>query len=562
MKFSNEWVTYLDRGYNRVRDALIARLKIRVPEITDFSENHILIVIIEMFAGISEQINAYIDNLSRESFLSTARRFSSVLKHTRAYDYHIKSRIPASVDLTFYLENSDGSIPSNLNQQEIPIGTIVEAGAVKFITIDQGYIPAGSTEVKVPAYQQESITNDNIGRTNGFANQVLNLPANISEGTLQLVIDGRIFIFKETLARSDYMDAHFTTTLRVDKTPVVLFGNGVQGVIPNRDKDVIATYKTTLGAEGNEVQALTIDTIVSPVTLTGLSNDVLKVKNELAPTGGSGVESMESARKNAVLSLRTLEYAVTESDHEDIAKLAPGVADAVLRYTHPRYLEIFISPLNGGAATSALIQSTHDYIFSRRLLGRNITVKSAGQTEILLSFTLATKFRHDATTNTNEVALALLDFYSAQKSNINRAIRYSDIISIVENNPSTDYVTITKLSTKPLPKPLGNNTKDLIATTLEVLPTSTQRAAWRISYAGTQWVLYRDGKAQLAISFDTEYTSSDGSLKLRIPDGAYDTGDTWEFNTYPYNNDMEINDYTLPVLSVNNLNIHNVEKIV
>jgi len=558
MKFSNDWVTYFDRSYEKVKASLLTRLKIKVPEITDFSPNHILIVIIEMFSGIAELLNAYLDNLSRESFLPTARRFSSVLKHARAYDYHINSRIPATVDLILYLEANDGSPIIAAVDHLIPSGTIIEAGGIQFQTVSDATIENGTSETTISAYQVEAAINQNVGRTNGLPSQIVDMPKDVAEGSIQLIIDGQIYVFKETLSSSNFMDAHFTTTLSVNKVPTIIFGNGVQGKIPPKDKDIIATYKTTIGDAGNNVKALTITDFVTQITLPGLASDNLKCKNPMAPTGGSEVESMESIRKNSVLSLRTLWYAVTESDHEDIAKLAPGVADAVLRYYHPRYLEIFISPINGGEASTELLESTYNFIFSRRLLGRNITVKSAGQTELLLSFDLATKFRHDKGINTNEVALALLAEYSATKSRINKAIRYSDIIAIIENSPSTEYVTITKLSTKPVPKPLGDNTHVLNVSLIEVLPGSSQRAYWKVVYAGNQYLLYKDGKAQPSISFYSNYLSVDGAIQLELSDGSYTVGDSWEFTTYPYNNDMEISDYTLPVLSVNNLTITNV----
>lgn len=562
MKFTNEWVSYLDRNFERVRSSLIARLKIKVPEITDFSVNHILIIMIEMFAGISEQINAYIDNWSRESFLSVARRFSSVLKHARAYDYHVQSRIPATVDLEFYFENPDGTTPNNNYDQTIPGGTLVTDGTHQFITTQTLVIPLGSTHGSVPAAQYEVETNKLVGRTNGLVSQIIELPEDVAEGSIQLEIDGEIYIFKDTLAKSTFLDKHFTTTLTANKHPVIVFGNGIQGAIPPAPKDVIATYNITLGVQANSIEPNTLTTISSQINIEGGLGDELKVTNPNAPSGGSDVESMESIRRNTVLSLRTLEYAVTESDHEDIAKLAPGVGDAVLRYTHPRYLEIYITAINGGIASAQLLQSTYQYIFTRRLLGRNIKVKAAGESDLILEITLATKFRHDPDENKNEVMLALLDAYSAANSRINRAIRYSDIISVIENQPSTDYVKVEKLNINPVPRGLGGNDKTLVTTKMEVLITSEERTQWRITYTGNRFVLYRGGFAQTSIHFDQEYTTRDNALTIQLPDGPYDTGDTWEFTTYPYNRDIEVNDYTMPVLAVNNLKITNLEKVI
>ena len=106
MATNNPWLTPYQRSYNDIKAKLISELRNRVPEITDFSEGNIFILIISIFAAIAEVIHYYIDNMARETFFPTARRYSSLYKHSKLVDYHIKSAIPASVDLTLYKSNN------------------------------------------------------------------------------------------------------------------------------------------------------------------------------------------------------------------------------------------------------------------------------------------------------------------------------------------------------------------------------------------------------------------------------------------------------------------------
>ena len=99
MALENKWVGYLQRGYLQIKNSILNRVRSSVPEITDFSESNILVIIVSMFSGMVEQLNYYIDQLLRESFVTTARRYTSLVRHARTFDYRIKAANPASTVL-------------------------------------------------------------------------------------------------------------------------------------------------------------------------------------------------------------------------------------------------------------------------------------------------------------------------------------------------------------------------------------------------------------------------------------------------------------------------------
>lgn len=65
MSTNNQWLTPYQRSYESIKAKLIAGVKEKMPEITDFSEGNIFILLISMFAAIAEVIHYYIDNMAR-----------------------------------------------------------------------------------------------------------------------------------------------------------------------------------------------------------------------------------------------------------------------------------------------------------------------------------------------------------------------------------------------------------------------------------------------------------------------------------------------------------------
>ncbi|MGK3946138.1 hypothetical protein ABK046_48285, partial [Streptomyces caeruleatus] len=76
-------------------------LKINLPENTDYNSSNPLVRIIEIFAGIAQQLHYYIDFYAKELFLATARKFQSQRYFAQNVSYRIKGATPATVELTF-----------------------------------------------------------------------------------------------------------------------------------------------------------------------------------------------------------------------------------------------------------------------------------------------------------------------------------------------------------------------------------------------------------------------------------------------------------------------------
>lgn len=98
-------------------------------------------------SGLIEQLNYYIDNNARESYLSTALRFSSVAKLVKMLDYRIKSRLPATVDLYFTYLGNDSEPVLITEPGIIPEATIVSTQTgLQFLTIETIEVPVGAID--------------------------------------------------------------------------------------------------------------------------------------------------------------------------------------------------------------------------------------------------------------------------------------------------------------------------------------------------------------------------------------------------------------------------------
>ena len=152
MGLDNPWLTPYQRSFNSIKAKLISSMRVNVPEITDFTEGNIFVIIISVFAAIAEVIHYYIDNTARESFFVTARRYSSLYKHAKLIDYHIKSANPASADLILYLSDDkplegDILIPVNLE--------FTSTDGKRWLTSKSVVWRAGTYSIKISVVQKQ-----------------------------------------------------------------------------------------------------------------------------------------------------------------------------------------------------------------------------------------------------------------------------------------------------------------------------------------------------------------------------------------------------------------------
>lgn len=558
MALENGWVGYLQRSYTQIKAALISRLVTKVPEVTDHSESNMLILLISMFSGLIEQLNYYIDNIARESFITTARRYSSAIKLVKLIDYRIKASIPSTVDITITLKNGANPFPLTSNYS-IPMGTVFEtSNGTRFVSTKPIQMYTGDYIAVVPAKQQTEVTGDNIGTTNGLANQQISLPANYADTTLLLTVGVDLdWVLVDTFGRSKPTDKHYTVEIKEDKIPYLTFGDGINGLIPPSSQTILADYFITNGLSGN-VEANTITSLVSTLLISG--NPTIEINNEFSSAGGLNVETLSSIARRAPLSLRTLDRAVTRQDYKDIAVLAPGVNKADLFFDCGKTIDIYITPEGGGIAQAALLSTTKDYIDQRKMVTTFVQVLPAGESILKISIEATARFRANAISTLNDIQVALLDLYSFDNSDVNKKIRKSDIIAVVDNLAKVDFLKLNSLKLLPYPRPYNHTTQ--LVWLIDVLVASTQKTNWRLHYDGINFNVFKNNNFIGSTPIGSQFTDINSIIQFTIIPSSYSGGQYWDFVTYPVNEDIELDDYTMPITDINYLDITVNEQLV
>lgn len=547
MKLENPWVGYLNRSYRQIKASLLNRLSVKVPEITDYAESNILVIVITMFAGLVEQLHYYIDNWARESYLSTCRLFSSAVKLTRVLDYRIKASLPAQTDLYFTYLDGDGNPIAITEDGLIPVGTSIKTiNGINFITTQNITIKVGSSFGVVPAKQWEKVEGDNLGTTDNTQNQTYDLPLNYANDTLEITINGEVWNRQKTLARSLATAKDFIVDVSPDGVPYVKFGNGVKGQKPAANFDVIADYYTTDGITGNDISEGTITQLDSVLALPNPAI-TLRITNPLNPIGGYDIETVADIQTNAPLSIRTLDRAVTEQDYTDMALEAPSVVKAKALYTCGKNVSLYIAPRGGGLASAGLISDTFDFMETVKMITTKIMVKAAGTTPVFVKLLITPRFRADKIQTKIDAQNALNDAFSFENQAINGRVAYSDVVALIDNLDNVDTVELQAMYTLPYAYPIKDGTIAL-DWTRETKPGSKDTRQWRVVYTGTDFRVYMDGANIGNTAVNVVYTDPLNIVSFRINPGMYSVGDYWEFKTYPYLSTIQMDDNTIPVI--------------
>lgn len=551
MTINNPWVGYLDRNFIQIKRRILTRMGETVPEITDHSDSNILVVAIEAFAGVAEMLNYYIDNMAREAFITTCRRYSSAVKHTRLIDYRIKSKIPASVDITLSFFNSDDTPFTTIVEVILGSGKIFQtANGIQFISITDIVIPIGTSSVNIPCKQQTLVTGDVLGVTNDQPDQVFSLGTDYAHDSVEITIGGDPWTLVPTLGRSGPTEKVYVVEVSANKEAFIKFGDGINGAIPTAGQNLVANYYTTLGILGN----VEIGTITVVPNTIDVGSDKLTSYNFFKAVAGTDFEDIERIRRSAPLSLRTLERAVTRSDYQDIALLAPGVDKAKVFFNCGKYVNLYIAPNGGGLASSGLCTDVVNYFDDKKMVTTFVRALPAGESNIFVDLEVTGKFRINGIQLRADLIALLLDAYQYLRSDINKPIRVSDLIALVDNYYKVDYLKLKRLYLKPYMRPKGSNTTPIIAD-LIVKAGSTTTISWVIRYDGFYMVIFKDNAQVSNLPIGDTYNDLNDVCSITIEPGPYVLGMEWTFKTLPINEDIIIDDYSVPVLIEDNIDL-------
>jgi uncharacterized phage protein gp47/JayE len=464
MGITNKWLNPYQRSYQQIKAKLVESLMgLKDPQgqklITDYSEGNILIIILSLFAAIAEVLHYYVDNMARETFLSTARRYDSVVKHGALVDYHARAAIAATVDVILSRSITGNSIGAKLT---IPHGTLfTDSSGNSWLSARDVIWYSNVTTCKVPLIQHERYTasalNNMVIPTGDRV--ILNLGTlpngkYYEQGSMSLQIGGETWVLVDTFAKSKPTDKHFMVSVDEALNPYIMFGDGTFGKKPAAGAKITnVVFYLTNGTQGN-VKSNTITSV--PSVISSSITDAT-VSNAYDAGGGSNYENFTMLKEHIPLSVKTLGVAITKEDFESLAMLVDGVNKAKADYECGRKLTIYISPDGGAVASSELINRVYSLLSQRAPMTTWLKVKSAGKVQIILEMDVTGKKSYKTAEIQTQILTALYNAYSPEQAQIGGSVRVSDIYALIDNLSTVDYLHLTKFYIKPWPTTIYGN---------------------------------------------------------------------------------------------------------
>lgn len=464
MGITNKWLNPYQRSYQQIKAKLVESLMgLKDPQgqklITDYSEGNILIIILSLFAAIAEVLHYYVDNMARETFLSTARRYDSVVKHGALVDYHARAAIAATVDVILSRSITGNSIGAKLT---IPQGTLfTDSSGNSWLSARDVIWYSNVTTCKVPIIQHERYTasalNNMVIPTGDRV--ILNLGTlpngkYYEQGSMSLQIGGETWVLVDTFAKSKPTDKHFMVSVDESLSPYIMFGDGTFGKKPAAGAKITnVVFYLTNGTQGN----VKSNTITSVPSIISSSITDATVSNAYDAGGGSNYENFTMLKEHIPLSVKTLGVAITKEDFESLAMLVDGVNKAKADYECGRKLTIYISPDGGAVASSELINRVYNLLSQRAPMTTWLKVKSAGKVQIILEMDVTGKKSYKTAEIQTQILTALYNAYSPEQAQIGGSVRLSDIYALIDNLSTVDYLHLTKFYIKPWPTTIYGN---------------------------------------------------------------------------------------------------------
>lgn len=533
----NKWTNPYSRSFQDIKEDMISVLT-SIPSptggklITDISEGNILVIIISAVAAVVEMLHYYIDNAARESFLDSARLYSSVLSHGALVDYLPRGANPATVNVILTRElNKDTSQIDNT----IPSGTLFyDSSGNTWQTLSDIIWPKYTTQLKIGLSQIELVSNITIPSTditNGIDLRVPNSDTTkyVSTVGFTLYVGNEKYTLVDTFANYNPLNDKVYRLYTTDSGTYIKFQLG-HNLPPG--KAITLSYYITLAGYGN-IQRGSITKV--PDSIKVLGNNVT-VNNPEASADGFTEDNIEVLREVIASFTRTQGKAITNKDFVDLAKQVPGVKDAAIDTTNVLDKVLYITTLTPGVAPSSqLISNVKKYITDRSTIGDSITVLPANISKLKLDIQVTGKPGSSELSIKNAILSALYNEYNSSNYGLGNSVRLSDVYSLIDNLKEVDYLYIRDIYLTPYVKSIyGHTYLNLDYTRIGTGSIRNSKSVtYLISFNSEGYRLYSTtggyssgnfNKSQSTVTINDTKNNIDFSLTLynlhEIPDGS------------------------------------------
>jgi hypothetical protein len=309
-------VKYSGRDFWTFFDDLKTRVRAKyADDYNDFVESSLGVMLIDLVSFAAETLSFYLDRQATDCYLDTVQTRTLAERLVRQLGYKMHGATSHSVDLSVTLKKAwsfEVIVPAGFRFVG-PNNLIYES------TQDVSY-PASDVGPKTISVREGEIKTETFV-SDGTKNQVFEL-SGVAEGLFLLSSSVKVTVGGSVWTENDFLEFLQTDHYEVaygSSPPLIRFGNGVAGNIPEVGSTIIVEYVVSHGKSGFAASGA-IDSELTKLRVGG--NDIdMTVTNPLASGGGSDSESIAHAKSYAPSYHRTRQVAVTKPDYETLASV-------------------------------------------------------------------------------------------------------------------------------------------------------------------------------------------------------------------------------------------------
>jgi hypothetical protein len=495
--------------------------------------------------------------VGNEMFLDTAQLRDSVVSHAKELNYLPKSFTSSTANVTITITTSDLNKRSIIIPRGAPFVTKVGSSNYTFAT-DENFVISSSNSTFVAeniTLYEGNIQSDTyvVDYSNSVRYTISAKNVDVSSVRVTIIEDNgqtqKSYSRAQSLFNQNADSEIFFIQASFNDQYEVIFGDGVIGRRPKNRAVVIIEYRTSNGELPNGSS-----TFRSVSAIDGETNVTVTANQRAA--GGSVAESIERIKYNAPRYFTTQERAVTAEDYENLLKITFPEINTVSAFggedqDPPQYGKVFITvdlkefdgipqikkdeyfrylkPRCPVAIDPVFLDANYLYAYVNTIVRYNVNVTNLNIDDIVA-----------------KVLSAINQYASTSLNNFNSTLRYSKLVSAIDNADSSiiSNETTVKLL-KPYRPELNTNMNDNIQFTVPLTLATPELqsshpiedyhtiTSTRFTYNGVSCILEDDGIGGLrAVTFR-------GSEHVKVADvGSVD------YNTGQLNfKDFNVSDY-------------------
>lgn len=262
--------------------------------------------------------------------------------------------------------------------------------------------------------------------------------------TLEIHVDGVLCQESPSFFNLDSDNRSYIVRIDDDSKTHITFGDGKKGArLPTGIENITATYRNGIGPEGE----------VSAGSLTLLQSrppGIRSVTNPLAASGAQSPEQLSDARRNAPVTVQTLDRIVSLQDFENLARSFAGIGKAQAHALHvgqSRLVHITVASASGSevGTTSKTYDDLCNAIDSFRDPIESVKVDGFQLRTFSVDALLIVDKRYFADDVRSQVETSLIDVFSFDNRDFGQPVSAAEVFSVMQSVEGVIAIVLNKL---------------------------------------------------------------------------------------------------------------------